>query len=452
MDEVITVTSLKQKKQKMKKLKIFLLSGFAVFSLAAQAQQTECNSNPKENFGSDEAECRKCISLYSENLKQGNYVDGLKYWRCTYKICPEFKPSLYTNGQIMYKHFIDNEKDAAVKDKLIDTLQGLYEQQIKIFGPCPEYYESYGAAMLKYRQSKPEISNDAYTKYFEIKKEEGTGSAAYGYYTSLYLLYRAKKVDCNKMVDEYLRINGYLDVSCKDIPDDANCKLARETMDKYAAGCLGCDKLIEIYTKKFESLPADKDAQLKELNKMSDMLSKKECSGDLVDKIAEKMYELAPDHKAAYALAVSNASKNKNADALKWVKEAIELCGDCEETLKYKLFAAKLSGTSGTASSYAQEIINSDKTGEYKCEAYLILARCKAANQCGDNDFQRKFAYCLALDYLDRAKAAGCTNTGSLYASYSASCPTSTEAFTYGKKEGDAISSCGEATKLRLAK
>ena len=436
----------------MKALKTFLLVGIAAFTFTAKAQQTECNTNPKENFGSDETECRKNISLYSEYLKQSNYKDALKYWRATYKICPEFKPSLYTNGQIMYKSFIDAEKDAATKELLVDTLLSLYDQQIKLFGPCPEYYESKGAAALKYRQSKPEVSNEAYAKYFEIKKEQGSGSAAYGYYTSLYLLYRAKKVDCNKMIDEYLRINGYLDISCKDTPEDANCKLARETMDKYAAGCLGCDKLNEIYTKKFEALPEDKDAQLKELGKMSDMLSKKACSGDLVDKIAEKMYLLAPDHKAAYALAVSHASKNKNSESLKWIKQAIELCGDCEESLKYKLFAAKLGGTSGTASSYAQEIINTDKTGEYKCEAYLILARCKAANQCGDNDFQRKFAYCLALDYLDKAKSAGCTNTGSLYSSYSGNCPTSQEAFTYGKKEGDAISSCGESTKLRLAK
>ena len=126
--------------------------------------------------------------MYSEYLKQSNYKDALKYWRATYKICPEFKPSLYTNGQIMYKSFIDGEKDAATKELLVDTLLSLYDQQIKLFGPCPEYYESKGAAALKYRQSKPEVSNEAYAKYFEIKKEQGSGSAAYGYYSSLYLL------------------------------------------------------------------------------------------------------------------------------------------------------------------------------------------------------------------------------------------------------------------------
>lgn len=438
----------------MKALKTFLLVGIAAFTFTAKAQQTECNSNPKENFGSDETECRKNISLYSEYLKQSNYKDALKYWRATYKICPEFKPSLYTNGQIMYKSFIDAEKDAATKELLIDTLLSLYDQQINIFGPCPEYYESKGAAALKYRQSKPEISNEAYGKYFDIKKEQGSASAAYGYYTSLYLLYRGKKVDCNKMVDEYLRINGYLDISCKDTPDDSNCKLARETMDKYAAGCLSADKLIEIYTKKFESLPTDKDAQIKEITKMLDMLNKKEAKGDLIDKMAEKLYELEPSHAAAYALASSNAGKGKNAEALKWIKQAIEQCGDCEELVKYQLMAAQIAQASGNCSSamsYARTVIAKDATGTYKCDAYLILARCIAGSSSGENEFERKFVYCLALDYLDKAKANGC-NVSSLYGAYQSRCPSKNDAFTYGKNEGDPISVLGESSKLRIAK
>jgi hypothetical protein len=60
----------------MKTLKIFLLAGLTAFTFVAKAQQTDCNSNPKEDFGSDEQECRKNISLYSEYLKQSNYKDA----------------------------------------------------------------------------------------------------------------------------------------------------------------------------------------------------------------------------------------------------------------------------------------------------------------------------------------------------------------------------------------
>lgn len=434
----------------MKKIKIFLLAGFTLMSLFSNAQK-ECNDNPKENFGSDEAECRKNISLYSEYLRQGNYKDAIKYWRATYKICPEFKPSLYTNGQIMYKEFIDNEADAAVKEKLIDTLQSLYEQQIKLFGDCPDYYENYGSNMLKYRQKQPEISHNAFKKYIEIMKEKSSCVSIYGYYTTLYILYRNKKVECNQMVDDYMKLSEYL--AKKVDGDPSTCQLATETLDKYAAGCLSCDVLTKIYTKNFEVLPADKDAKLKELAKMSDMLSKKECSGDIVDKIAEMMYELEPNHKAAYALANSAKSKNKNSDALKYTKEAIELCNGCDEIAKYYLAAASLSqslGNCSSAKSYANQAIAADKDGSVKCDAYKIIAACVAANQCGDNDFERSFSYCLALDYLDKAKAAGC-NVSSLYASYLSRCPSKNDAFTYGKKEGDAINVCGESTKLRIA-
>lgn len=436
----------------MKTIKILFLAGFTLMNIASFAQK-ECNDNPAENFGSDEAECRKSISLYGEYLRQGAYEDAIKYWRSAYKFCPEFKPSLYINGQIIYKHFIDEEKDEATKEKLIDTLQGLYEQQIKIFGDCPDYYESFGTNMLKYRQKKPNISHDAFKKYIEMMTDKSSAVSVYGYYTTLYILYRNNKVDCNAMVDEYMRLNGYLDIGYKDNQADGTLKLARETMDKYAAGCLSCDKLMEIYTKKFDALPAEKDAQLKELSKMSDMLSKKECSGDLVDKIAEKMYELEPNHQAAFALANSAKSKGKNSEALKWTKEAIDQGAGSEELGKYYLMAASLSqavGNCSSAKSYANQAIGADKDGSLKCDAYKVLAACAAANQCGENDFERRFAYCLALDYLDKAKAAGC-NVSSLYASYLSRCPSKNDAFTYGKKEGDAISVCGESTKLRIA-
>ncbi len=442
----------------MKSLKILALAGFAILQTNSFAQQTECNSAAKENFGSDEAGCKRNISLYTEYLKQGQMADAVKYWREAKKICPEFKPSLYLNGQIIYKSLIDAEKDAATKELYIDTLLSLYEQQIKIFGPCPEYYENWGNAALKYRQSKPEIANDAFAKNIEIKKETSSGVSIYGYYLTNYLLYKAKKIDCNKMVEDYMKLSDYLDQSCKETPDDGTCKLARETLDKYAAGCLSCDKLIEIYTKKFDALPADKDAAIKELSKMSDMLAKKECKGDLVDKIAEKLYELEPSHKAAFALAQSNNSKGKNSEALKWVKQAIEQCPDCEENLKYQLFAAQLSqsmGSCGTAMSYAKTVIAKDNTGTYKCDAYLVVARCIAASAstCGDNDFKHKWTYCLALDYLDKAKAAGCTNTAGLYSSYTANCPTKNDLFTYGKNVGDPVTvECfGESTKLRAS-
>lgn len=439
----------KIKTNKMKTFKVLFIAGLTALQMNVQAQ--DCNSNAKENFGSDEPECRKNISLYSEYLKQGNYPDAIKYWRAAMKVCPSFKPSLYTNGQIMYKSFIDAEKDETKKEALIDTLLSLYDEQIKLFGNCPEYFESKGAAALKYRQKKSEISYDAYSKYIDLKGCDATPSAIYGYYTSLYLRYRAKAVDCNKMVDDYIKLSDCLDKSCAATPDDQTCKLARETMDKYAAGCLGCDKLIEIYTKKFDALPADKDAAIKELTKMSDMLGKKECKGDLVDKIAEKLYELDPNHKAAYALALSNYGKGKYSEALKWIKQAIEGCGECEEAIKYKSLAATVAQAAGSCSSamsYARDVIAKDATGTYKCDAYIVLARCIAASSYGENEFQRKWVYCLALDYLDKAKANGCS-VGGLYANYQASCPSKNDAFIYGMEAGDPITVLGESTKLR---
>jgi hypothetical protein len=89
--------------------------------------------------------------------------------------------------------------------------------------------------------------------------------------------------------------------------------------------------------------------------------------------------------------------------------------------------------------------------GSRKGDAIVIQAKCIAAtaNSNGTSTFDRKANYWMALDYLDKAAAAG-ASTSSLASSYCDKAPTITEAFQAGYKEGDSVNCAGwGSTKVR---
>ena len=70
----------------------------------------QANAQEKEDWGTDSLECRKCLSLYAEPMKQKNYAEAATHWRCVINICPKYKESIYINGAIIYRSFIGEER------------------------------------------------------------------------------------------------------------------------------------------------------------------------------------------------------------------------------------------------------------------------------------------------------------------------------------------------------
>jgi len=113
-------TAITNSMKHIKIIALFAILAGSVFSANAQ----------KEDWGTDSLECKKCLSLYNEPLKNKNYAEALIHWRGVIRVCPKYKESVYINGAIIYRSIIDAEKDAAVKDKLIDTLAWVYEKRM----------------------------------------------------------------------------------------------------------------------------------------------------------------------------------------------------------------------------------------------------------------------------------------------------------------------------------
>lgn len=383
----------------------------------------------KEDWGSDSVQCRRCVSLYNEPLKQKNYDEALIHWRGAMAVCPKYKESLYINGAIMYRYKIDNEKDAAAKEKYIDTLANLYDKQMEYFGRKANTLERNANDMLKYRQSKPMIAYNLYKELIDMEKENASCLSIMRYYQTLVLLYNKKETgfDVAKMVEEYFKCREYMDKSMVTHTDDKYCTTASEELDKLAMNFLSCDLLVPNLTKSYEKLPAEKDARLPELKKMASVMEKRNCTdSELFEKVAEELHKAEPTHNSAYNLGLSKLGKKKFSEANGYFKEAIDLCKDCDKLCDYYLGAAKAnlgSGAYSTAASFARQSMGKCKDNS---EANTIIAQAIAGTDCGNNDFERKCKYMLAYEY---AKKAG---NSSLMNSYKSRCPSYREAFDRG--------------------
>lgn len=403
-------------------------------------------SAQKEDWGEDSLKCRECLSLYGEPLNHKNYAEARKHWKCVVTVCPKIKESVYINGAIIYRHFIDEEKDAAKKGVLIDSLKWIYEKRIEYFGRNIDVLESYGNDMLRYRQEKPEVAYSILKPAIDEYKDQSTAIMIMRYYQACYLMYRqkAKEVTMETMTEEYFRMNDFLDQYEKAKSSDPNIPIARETLGKYGEPFLKCEQIYEIAGKKFNEFPKDPaDARLAEMKRLLNILNKKNCSENPVyEKITEEVHKADPSHESAYSLGVVKLNAKKYSEASNYFKEALELCNGCDKEGDYLMGTAKANlvmGNSASAASYARQAMAKDSklTGQ----AYVIVAKAIVASQCGESEYARKALYILGVNYLKKAKAAdpGLDEINGLIGVYHAHFPEKVDLFDHSQKAGDVV-------------
>lgn len=439
----------------MKILKVITLTisliGLVQFNATAQ----------KEDWGKDSLKCRECLSLYGEPLNQRNYEEARKYWRCVVDVCPKIKESVYINGGIIYRNFIDKETDAALKEKLIDTLNWIYEKRIEYFGDKPETRENWGNDMLKYRQDKPDIAFKILEPLINSQKEKSTPVAIMRYYQSMYLLYKKKStlVDAAKMANEYFRLSDYADEFKKNHPEDPNLQTAYDILAKYGEPFLNCDNLYEIANKKFSGMPKDpKEARLEEMKRLLTILNKKNCTSNPVyESITEEVHKSEPSAASAYSLGIVKSNNKKYTEANTYFKQALDLCGNCDQAGEYLIGIAQENlkmGNASSAASYARQAMSKDSKQAGK--AYLIIAQAIVASQCGDSEYARKYLYILAIEYLQKAKAADPSVAGDanrLINSYSGRTPGKVEIFEHSDNTKEFFSiGCWINEQVRIPK
>lgn len=443
-------------KNRMKRMLNRMTSLLAALALVTAASaQSKWGATP-----ADSVECVKNLSLYQEFMKQGAYKDAYPAYRELIRICPSCSKGLYQNGAKMFSEFISQEKDAARKERLIDSLLINYDLRIVNFGEKGYVLGRKGVDLLYYRPAKCKEANAILHEAVELGGANSEAGTVSGYYQSLSCMFGNGEATKEQMLSEYVRIIGIVEQALgnegmKESEREYWLK-ARDNVNASFFRIAECKEIGGIAEKLINERPGDLDL----MERLLQVLGAKDCAEEPVyRRIAEEVCQARPSSECKYSMGMLLVKQGEMNAALRFMKEAVDLCTGCTDRVKYLLKAGQVASAAGNhsqARSFANQLLQIDpKNGEA-----LILIGNAIASQAGGCEVPDAWgAYWLAYDYYQRAKSLDSSvaeKANERMASCNGRFPTTEELFFRSMKEGDdfqvSCGSSGESTKVRARK
>ena len=263
-------------------------------------------------------------------------------------------------------------------------------------------------------------------------------------------LYQDNKLDADALIGIYQKDMAFLDqITPADAAAKADIDKIRGDMESLfiSSKVASCEKIIEVYTPRFEANPEDL-ALVTNIVKM--MSTAEDCTDkELYLKAATALHKLQPTSQSAYFLYRLNASKGNTSDALKYISEVLTYPDiTTEVAADYNYEAATFCVKNGQN---AKAIEFADKAKElssaYTGKAYFLIGTIWGATSCGGDEISRRAPYWVAVDYMERAKAADpslADDCNRMIAQYRVYYPQTAEAFMYNYTDGQSFTvSCG---------
>ncbi len=426
------------------------------------AQQKKYLSDPK--YGADSAareECMMSISLYGEFYKQKNYKDALINWRKVFQNCPAASKNTFIRGASIYKNIIKTEKDAATKEKLIDTLMMIYDQRIVYFKQEGAVLASKGVDLYTYRGK--DAAGEVYEmlkKSCELEKGETGAGVITVMMQSVVDQFKAEEVDGSEVIAAYELAMSTLDLAiaankaivaggdAKKVPtaqkELENLDLDLKNVEALfsESGAATCDALIAIFEAKYD---ANKD-DVEWLKKVTKLLDKADCnSSALFAKSSEALYALEPSAVAARNLAKLFYNKKEISKSLEYYSKACESQDDPDLKSQYYVESAYIVLSEVKNYPRVRELAyNALKANPSNGKAYIAigLAYASDAQNIGGEKVEHDAAYWAAVDKFMKAKQvdSSCEDEANkqinIYKKYF---PNKEDAFMFGIQEGASV-------------
>lgn len=453
----------------------FLLALLVSFASSGMAQ---------DRYGDTEEQqilCKEAISVYVSYKKQKNYDEALIQWKKACNICPpDAREGMYSDGVTFLKNELKQTEDPERTTQLQDSILMLYDQRMALF-PSTSKRPKNSCIVLAYK------ANDFYRMFGRdsvltanawfkesvdcLGAESSPATLSTYYVTSFYAMKALEgeeaKLKLGEMLTEYLVLSDYIEQGIVastaagelDVVEDYT--KSKGNLDEVFIAIAQCEDMVPVLNQKIEANPDD--LELKE--KVLRLLNQKDCTdNELYLPIAMAVHAKQPSHPSAYAIGTNLTKSEQFSEALEYMENAVELCGDCGDIETYLLKAGKIAsflGRTSSARQYAQQVLSIN--GE-SAEAYMLIgdAIAGAAKSCDDGALGMRLAYLRACDYYSIAVSKGdeeiaATAKRKLNAN-AKQFPSVDEIFTVGKGVGDditipAIGGCpcaGETTEIRV--
>lgn len=428
-------------------------TGFIIAMIVMALSSTSVFAQGK--YGADSANCIKYLSFYKDYFKQKSYNEALPNWREAFKRCPPTanQTMLVDGTTLMRKLISQNSKNPVYREKLVDSLMMIHDIRIANY---PKYAvtarNNKGLDLANYVQNDPERLYKEYGEIIAGNKTKTKPTILLFYFDSAVELYKNGSLDEEEIIGVY---EGCMELLSKMDPKDAADKEMVDDMkvkieELFASNNIAdCDKLIELYTPKFEADPQNIELAEKIVRFMS---AADGCTDNaLFISAATSIHKSNPTHASAYTLYKLNASTGKSAEAVKYLQEAIDredsdAAQDAEYYYELAVYNFKC-GNNLAAEQAAKKVIPLATTSEIKGKTYMLIGTIWGGVRCHGNDIAKRAPYWVAVDYFERAKAADpelAAEANKRINEYKKYYPLTADAFMFGVNDGETYQvSCG---------
>ena len=424
-----------------------------LISIAAMALFSSSTLSAQGKFGPDSAECIKYLSYYTEYYKQKNYDSALPNWRQAYKLCPPTsRYSLLSDGTTLLKRVLQaNSKNPIYREALVDSIMKIYDERIQYW---PKYATSSlnnkALDMYNFMKDEPETLYEGLTNAIaELGTEARTNLFLFQMNTAVDL-YKDGKLDPEAVIAAYEKAVENINAMTpkNDVEKRSNEKTISDIESLFITSQVAsCENLIALFTPRYEADPQNLDLA-KNIVKMMGITEG--CTdNDLFLNAVTVMHNQEPSHVSAYNLYKLYAGRADVDNALKYMTEAIENAESDAVTdggYQYELAAfCYKNGQNVKAEAAAKAALELDPSLSGK--AYMLLGTIWGSLTCSGNDVEQRAKYWVAVDYMNKAKAADETlaeDANNLIKQYSSYFPQTAEAFMYDVTDGQSYPfSCG---------
>ena len=428
----------------------------ALFIMIFSPVLISAQDEDSDKWGANPDNCKINLSLYVEFYRQKNFDDAYAPWSAVFRECPKASKNTYIHGIAIVTNKIANEKDPKVQKAYIDTLLKVYDQRIQYFG---EEGKVLGLKAVQYNKLYPKDFENAYKIAKKSVELEGDASdlAVMNLYMQVAVeMHKAKKINDDELFNIYNTCSDVASALVKANPEDEKFRTVQNNLDALLvmSGIATCDKIIEIFTPKFENNKNDVGL----VRATVKILDRQGCNDNkLFAASSEKLFELEPSALSAYSLARYFYKSNQFSKATEYYKKAIDMQDDNYEKARYYYELAVVTGTKmnqySAGRTYAQKAIELRKNWG---DPYILIGLIYAisAKDCGET-FDQTTVYWAAVDKFITAKSVdpACADEANKQInSYSQYFPAKEEVFFHNLQDGQSYTvGCwiNETTKVR---
>ncbi len=388
-------------------------------------------------------ECIKYLSYYKEYYKQKSYDQALPSWRKAFSICPsKTRETVYTEGASLYRYLINkNRNNVIAKESYIDTLLMLHDMRAENYPKSKvTALNNKGLDMINYIQDDNKAIFEGCSAIIEANGAATKPQIFLFNLNAAVALYQEGSLGTEDILEIYENAISNLEKIVAAAPTESNIKVKNDVENIFISSHVAdCDNLLALFGPRYEADPQNLDLATKIVKMMG---TTEGCTdNDLFLNAVTTMHSQNPTYISAYNLFKLNSSRGQYEKAVAFMEEAIASPDSDSSTdgQYYYELAAYAIKSGKVAKAYESALKAAELFPEYEGKAYMICATAWGALSCQGDEIARRAPYWVAVDYLNKAKAADpalAEEASSLVSQYAKYYPQTADAFMYGYQDG----------------